>query len=134
MQLLKDVVLNISMYDLLYGVPKYENFIKDLLSGKRGEKLNDIIIVSKNCRYIIKKELIVLEKKGNLGVPTILVHIGEMRFTKALCNLGFDVSLMPLSIARSLGLTKELKYTLIALQLLDKSIVFPDGIVKDVLV
>lgn len=103
------------MYDLLCGVPKYGNFIKDMLRCKSSERLDDIVTLSEKCSCIIKKELIVLEKKGGPGVLTILIHIGEKRFAKALCDLGSGVSLMPLSIARSLGLVKELKHTPVAL-------------------
>ncbi|WP_157056284.1 retropepsin-like aspartic protease, partial [Candidatus Burkholderia verschuerenii] len=55
-------------------------------------------------------------------------------FSKALCDPGLGVSLMPLSVAKSLDLVNGLRYTPVALQLADKSIVKLDRIIEDVLV
>lgn len=105
-----------------------------MLRNKRGERLDDIVTLNKNSNYIIKKGLVILKKEGDPGVPTIPINIRERRFAKALCDLGSGMSLMPLSIAWNLGLVKELKYTPVALQLMDKSTVIPNGIVEDILV
>ncbi|KAJ8762253.1 hypothetical protein K2173_007409 [Erythroxylum novogranatense] len=52
---------------------------------------------------------------------------------KALMDLGASINLMPLSVFRKLGLA-EPKPTTISLQLADRSITYPRGIIKDVLV
>ncbi|XP_074342430.1 DNA damage-inducible protein 1-like [Apium graveolens] len=56
-----------------------------------------------------------------------------MENIKALCDLGASVSLMPHSICRRLGLG-ELKKTRISLQLADRTVKYPLGIIEDVLV
>ena len=58
---------------------------------------------------------------------------GNAIFERALCDLGANNNLMPLSIFIRLGL-KEAKPTTVTLQLVDRSLKHPRGIVKDVLV
>ena len=50
-----------------------------------------------------------------------------------MCDLGASINLIPLTLAKKLGIT-ELKPTTISLQLADRSITYPLGIVEDVLV
>ena len=56
-----------------------------------------------------------------------------MAIGKALCDLGASINLMTLSIMKKLGIS-EVKPTMVSLQLADRSINFPYGIVEDVLV
>ena len=67
------------------------------------------------------------------GCPTITYHIGTHEFGQALLDLGASVNLMPYSIYVQLGLG-EIKPTSVALQLADRSIRTPRGVVEDVLV
>jgi len=50
-----------------------------------------------------------------------------------MCDLGASVSLMPLYIYERLGIG-ELKSTRMTLQLADRSVKYPNGIIEDVLV
>lgn len=56
-----------------------------------------------------------------------------MFLKRALCDLGASINLMPLSIFKKLGLV-EVKPTTVTLQLADRSIKYPRGVIKDVLV
>uniref|UniRef100_A0A2N9I6A0 RNA-directed DNA polymerase n=1 Tax=Fagus sylvatica TaxID=28930 RepID=A0A2N9I6A0_FAGSY len=67
------------------------------------------------------------------GCPTISCVIGNFRIEKALLDLGASVNLLPYSVYEQLGLG-ELKPTGIILQLADRSVKTPRGIVEDVLV
>ena len=67
------------------------------------------------------------------GCPTISCQIGTHEFSQALLDLGASVNLMPYSIYSQLGLG-EIKPTSVVLQLADRSIKKPWGIVEDVLV
>ncbi|KAL0463364.1 UNVERIFIED_CONTAM: hypothetical protein Slati_0224000 [Sesamum latifolium] len=58
---------------------------------------------------------------------------GNIAFDKVLCDLGASVNLMPYSIFEKLGM-HELTPSIITLQLADRSIKYPRGIVEDVLV
>ena len=67
------------------------------------------------------------------GSFTIPCTIGNSYFEKALCDLGASINLMPFSIFKRLGM-REPQPTNISLQLADRSITHPMGIVADVLV
>nr|XP_025616876.1 uncharacterized protein DDB_G0290301-like [Arachis hypogaea] len=59
--------------------------------------------------------------------------IGNISIDKALCDLGSSINLMPLSMMRRLSI-EEVKPTRMSLQLADKSIIIPNGVVENLLV
>ncbi|KAL0455052.1 UNVERIFIED_CONTAM: hypothetical protein Slati_0844400 [Sesamum latifolium] len=61
------------------------------------------------------------------------LHHRKYHFDKALCDLSASVNLMPYSIFEKLGM-HELTPTIITLQLADRNIKYPRGILEDVLV
>ena len=67
------------------------------------------------------------------GSPTISIVVGNSKLGHALVDLGASVNLLPYSVYVDLGLG-ELELTNITLQLADRSVKIPRGIVKDVLV
>ena len=69
----------------------------------------------------------------DLGSFTIPCKIGNSIFERALCDLGASSNLMPLSIFKWLGLG-EARPTTITLQLANKSVKHPQGVIQDVLV
>ena len=72
-------------------------------------------------------------KLKNPGSFTIPYTIGNSYFEKALCDLSASINLMSLSALRTLGLG-EPKPTSVSLQLADRSIKYPRGVIEDVLV
>jgi hypothetical protein len=64
---------------------------------------------------------------------TIPCTIGNMRFEKAMADLGASINVMPYSIYASLKLGPLLKIGIV-IQLADRSIAYPKGVVEDVLV
>jgi hypothetical protein len=67
------------------------------------------------------------------GCPTITCMIGVSQIERALLDLGASVNLLPYSVYLQLGLG-ELKPTSMTLQLADRSVKIPRGIVEDVLI
>ena len=67
------------------------------------------------------------------GSPTISIVVGNSKLGHALVDLGASVNLLPYSVYVDLGLG-ELESTNITLQLADRRVKIPRGIVKDVLV
>lgn len=59
--------------------------------------------------------------------------IGNVGIKKAMCDLGASINVMPLSIYDSLN-AGTLKKISIVIQLADKFVVYPKGVLKDVLV
>ena len=69
-----------------------------------------------------------LQDPGSFSIPCF---IGNYEVRKALCDLGVRVSLIPLSVCEKLDMG-TLKPTNMALQMADRSIKYPVGIVEDV--
>jgi hypothetical protein len=67
------------------------------------------------------------------GAPTISCIIGQKEIDNALLDLGAGVNLLPYSVYQQLGLG-ELKPTTVILQLGDRSIKKPRGIIEDVII
>ena len=71
------------------------------------------------------------KKLGDPRVPTIPCSIKRNYVKTTLCDLGADISVMPLCLYRRLDLNK-LTHTNISLQMADKSISIPISICEDV--
>ena len=87
--------------------------------------------LSANYSAIIQKNL--PWKMQDLGSFTIPYTIGNYEFGKALCDYGTSINLMSLSIVRRLSLG-EFTPTIMSLQMADRSMTQPEGILEDVLV
>ncbi|XP_075076911.1 uncharacterized protein LOC142163514 [Nicotiana tabacum] len=74
-----------------------------------------------------------VQKKKDSGAFTIPCTIGAYDFARALCDNGASINLMPLSIYKQAGLGMP-RPTNMRLQMADRSIKRPVGIVDDVLV
>ncbi|XP_038902277.1 uncharacterized protein LOC120088911 [Benincasa hispida] len=76
---------------------------------------------------------IIPPKMHDPGSFTIPCSIGGLYIGQALCNLRTNINLMTLSIFKQLNVGQLAPMTM-TLQLADRSLVHPDGKVKDVLV
>ena len=125
--------LEISMpfTEVVTQMPLYAKFLKDMLSKKRKIVEEGIVNLIATCSAVIKKEL--QEKMKDPGSFTIPCIIGGVEFQKALCDSGVSINLMPLSIAKQLSLGEVIPTT-ITLQMADRSMVKPEGVLEDVLV
>ena len=112
-------------------MPRYVKFMKDVLSKKR--KLGDyaIVALSQECSAILQKKL--PPKLQNPGSFTIPCAIRNAVFERALCDLGASINLMSWSIFKKLKLG-EAHPTTVILQLADRSVTHPRGIIENVLV
>ncbi|KAL5537709.1 hypothetical protein UlMin_030066 [Ulmus minor] len=112
-------------------MPKYAKFMKEILSKKR--KLGDYetVMLNEECSAVLQRKL--PQKLKDPGSFTIPCTIGSCNFDKVLCDLGASINLMPLSVFRKLGLG-EVKPTSISLQLADRSVKYPRGVIEDVLI
>ena len=64
---------------------------------------------------------------------TIPCKIGDANMGKALCDFGASINLMPLFVAQRLSLGK-LTPTAITLQMENRTMAHPEGILEDVLI
>ena len=83
------------------------------------------------CSADIQRSLPVkMKDPSSLTIP---YSIGNYEFKKALCDSGARINLMPLLVVQRLSLG-ELAPTTIILQMADRSMAQPEGVLEDVLV
>ena len=131
LEVFKKLHINIPFADALEQMPSYVKFMKKILSNKRKLEEFETVCLIEECSAILQKKL--PPKLKDPGSFTIPCMIGNAHFEKALCDLGASINLMPLSVFKKLGLG-EAKPTTVFLQLADRSIQYPRGIIEDVLV
>ncbi|XP_070024814.1 uncharacterized protein [Nicotiana sylvestris] len=125
-----DVQLNIPLVNVLREIPKYAKYIKDIVAHKR--KLADFktVALTEECTSRVQNKL--PQKLKDPGSFTIPVRIGNVDVGRALCDLGASINLTPLSLFKQLGLGAP-RPTTVMLQLADRSIAHPEGVIEDVL-
>ena len=110
-------------------MPKYAKFLKDMLSNKRKWDAHETIPLNEECSAVIRNKLPPkLKDRGSITIPYV---VGKFFISRALYDLGASVTIMPLSLCRKLNIG-EPKSTNISLQLVDKSIIYPEGILEDI--
>ena len=110
-------------------MPLCSKFLKEVLRKKK--KIAEEGIVNLICSAIIQQKL--PAKMKDPGSFTIPCSIGKYEFKKALCDSGASINLMSLLVVQRLSLG-ELTPTAITLQMADRSMAQPEGILEDVLV
>ena len=131
MDVFKKLHINIPFADALEQMLSYVKFMKDILSQKRRLVDFETVNLTEECSAILQRKL--PQKLKDPGSFTIPCTIGNAIFERALCDLGASINLMPLSIFKRLGLG-EARPTTVTLQLADRSLKHPRGIIEDVLV
>ncbi|XP_040375287.1 uncharacterized protein LOC121053035 [Rosa chinensis] len=132
--LFKKVEVNIPLLDAIKTIPTYAKFLKDLCTHKRYKnklKKDDKVCLNERISAVLQRKL--PPKLKDPRSFTIPCNIGERPFEKALLDLGASINLMPYGVYKELGL-RDIKPIQISLQLADRSVVYPRGVVEDVLV
>ncbi|XP_047157125.1 uncharacterized protein LOC124827975 [Vigna umbellata] len=129
MKMFKKLEITIPFFEALQQMPSYAKFLKELLTKKRKYIEKETIEVQGSCSAIIQQLPPKFKDPGSFTIPCT---IGELEVERALINLGASINLMSLSVFKRIeGL--ELKPTRMALQLADRSLKYPYGVVEDVL-
>ena len=131
LEIFKKIEINFPFAEAITQMPNYAKFLKDILSKKKKIAEEGIVSLTTTCSAVIQKSLPV--KMKDLGNFTIPCSIGKYEFKEALCALGANINLMPLSVVQRLSLG-ELTPTPITLQMADRSMAQPEGVLEDVLV
>ncbi|XP_075079957.1 uncharacterized protein LOC142165263 [Nicotiana tabacum] len=95
------------------------------------KKFFEMLKQIQTCSVVVTRP--VAEKLSDPGSFTIPCTIGNFAFAKALCDLGASINLMPLVIYKRLGIGRA-KPTSMLLQLADRTVKRPFGILDDVLI
>nr|XP_028954711.1 uncharacterized protein LOC114823375 [Malus domestica] len=131
MKTLAKVQINLPLLDAIKQIPSYAKFLKELCSKKKKFLEYEKVILSEQYSVVLLHKL--PPKKKDPGSFTISCTIGSLDFHKVLIDLGASVNLMPYSIFQKLG-EGELKPTSVSLQLADRSVTYPLGILEDVII
>ncbi|XP_026439292.1 uncharacterized protein LOC113337979 [Papaver somniferum] len=108
-----------------------DKFLKETCTVKRDASVHKKRFLTQQVSSIISQKYPV--KFEDPGCPTVTCVIGKKTIDNALLDLGASVNLLPFSVYEQLGLG-EMKPTRITLQLADRSVKIPRGIIEDVLV
>jgi hypothetical protein len=112
---------------------QYAKFLKDLCTKKRKSR-NHIakkVLLTEHVSSLIRHNT--PQKFKDPGAPTISCIIGQKEIDKALLDQGAGVNLLPYSVYQQLG-SGVLKPTIVILQLADRSIKKPRGIIEDIII
>jgi hypothetical protein len=131
LEVFKQVRINIPFLDAIQQIPSYAKYLKDLVTVKRKTNVPKKAFMTEQVSAILQCKLPLKYKDPEC--PTITCMIGVSQIERALLDLGASVNLLPYSVYLQLGLG-ELKSTTMTLQLADRSVKGPQGIVEDVLI
>ncbi|KAI5339036.1 hypothetical protein L3X38_018308 [Prunus dulcis] len=129
--ILSKVNVNLPLLDVIRNIPAFGKFFKELNTYKRKYGPNEKVMVFENVSVVLQRKL--PPKLKDPGSFSINITIGDKLVEKAMLDLGASINLMPYSVYLQLGLG-GLKATTISLQLADRSVKYPKGIVEDILV
>ncbi|XP_071687272.1 uncharacterized protein [Rutidosis leptorrhynchoides] len=108
MELIKKVNVNLPFIDVIAGMPKYARFMKDLLTNRKKMESVSSVTLNAACTAVVINQL--PEKLEDPGCFTIPCLLGD------------------------LASPGELRATRMAIQLADRSIKYPRGIIENMLV
>ncbi|GJX72438.1 DNA-directed DNA polymerase [Tanacetum coccineum] len=126
---LKQLHINLPFIEALAQILKHAKFLKGLLTNKARLEEACIVTMNERCSAVLLNKL--PSKEKDPGSFTIPCDIGHLHINNALADLGANISLMPYTMYEKLGL-REPKPTRMSLELADRSIQYPRGIIENV--
>ncbi|GJZ18021.1 reverse transcriptase domain-containing protein, partial [Tanacetum coccineum] len=131
MENLKQLHINILIIKALVQMPKYAKYLKSLLTNKTRLEEACTVTMNERCSAALLNKIPAKEKDpGSFIIPC---QVSNLRINNALADLGASISLMPYTMYEKLGLGEPTP-TRMSLELADRSIQYPRGIVKNVLI
>ncbi|XP_016166276.1 uncharacterized protein LOC107608980 [Arachis ipaensis] len=131
LEIFKKLKINIPLAEALEQMSLYAKFLEELITKKRSWQEKETVILTQECSAIIQRGLPPkLKDPGSFLIPCT---IGNIAIDKSLCDLGASINLMPLIMLKKM-MIEELKPTRMSLQLADRSIKIPNGVVENLLV
>ncbi|KAJ0577075.1 putative aspartic peptidase domain superfamily [Helianthus annuus] len=131
METFRKVEVNIPLLDAIKQVPRYAKFLKELCTSKKKLKGNETVKVGENISAVLQKRL--PQKCKDPGVFMVPCKLGNLSIPRAMLDLGAFINVLPNSIFKTLNVG-PLKRTGVVIQLADRSLVYPKGVLEDVLV
>ncbi|CAA6657000.1 unnamed protein product [Spirodela intermedia] len=128
MKIFKQVYISIPLVDVIKHIPTYAKFLKELCTPRKSPQK---ISLFEEISVIISHSL--PRKCTDLGAALISCKVDETTFRNMLLDLGASVNLLPLTFFENFKLG-ELKPTIVELQLANRSIKTPRGLLEDVII
>jgi len=129
---LKNVCIKIPLLQAIREIPILAKTIKELSFKRPGRKLKDtrrIHLVGKIADIMMGK--ITMQKYVDPSSPIVKTHINGMEIRNTLIDLGAAINIMSRQTMEQLKLP-NLLFTPTLLQLADRSIIKPDGVLEDI--
>jgi len=130
-KMLDKLEISMPFVEAVTQIPSYKKFLKNILSNKKKPEKSAVVDLSEGvltCAVLQQKLPPKLKDPGSFAIPCI---IGGFVVGGALCDLGASVSLMPYSMCKRLNLG-EPKPTTMTLQMADRSVKRPVGVLEDI--
>ncbi|XP_031104605.1 uncharacterized protein LOC116009275 [Ipomoea triloba] len=130
-KILDKLEISMPFFEAITQIPSYKKFLKNILGNKKKPEKSAVVDLSEGaltCAVLQHKLPPKLKDPGSFSIPCI---IGGFVVGGALCDLGASVSLMPYSLCKRLNLGTP-KPTYMTLQMADRSIKRPVGVLEDV--
>ena len=128
---LHQVKINLPLLHIIKQMATYAKVIKNLYTVKRKHHLKKTAFFAKQVSAIIQHK--VPPKYKDPSCPTISCTIGEYLVERTLLDLRASINLLPFTVYPQMGLG-DLNPTSITLQLANRSVRTPKGMVDDVLI
>ncbi|KAK9666212.1 hypothetical protein RND81_14G168800 [Saponaria officinalis] len=128
-EMLEKLEVTLPFTEVILNMPAYTKFLKDILTKKRtlGDQL--VMAMEEECSaFLLNKKPNKLGDPGSFSIPCV---VGGVKISRALCDLGASVSVLPLNVARKIGM-QDLVPTNMTLQLADMSVKSSMGVLEDV--
>ncbi|XP_074293256.1 uncharacterized protein LOC141620230 [Silene latifolia] len=129
LDMLKKLEVSLPFTEVVTQMSLYTKFLKDVLTKKRSIGGDGIVALRGQCSTVLLNPM-----PGKLQDPgsfSILCMVGNVSIKKVLYDLGASVSILPLPISRKVSL-HDMIPTSMTLQLADRSVQRPMGVIEDV--
>ncbi|CAN6440699.1 unnamed protein product [Victoria cruziana] len=131
LEMFRVVRINLPLIDAISRVPAYARFLKELCTKKRkSRKIPKSVLLSEETSSFIQMNI--PHKLEDPGAPIIPCIIGDIRVELALLDLGASVNVLPKYFYDVFQLG-GLKPTSMTIQLADRSVKAPRGVLEDIL-
>ncbi|XP_057779912.1 uncharacterized protein LOC130998514 [Salvia miltiorrhiza] len=130
-KIFRKVEVNMPLLVALRSMPRCAKFLKELCTRKVKYTDDAKFQVGESIFAVLQRDMPI--KCGDPGMFYIPCVIGTMKVDKAMLDLGASINVMLLSMYQDLEIGL-LKPTRVVIQLADRSNVYPEGILEDVLV
>ncbi|RDX86066.1 hypothetical protein CR513_32648, partial [Mucuna pruriens] len=138
LKMFRKVEINIPLLDAIKQIPKYAKFLKELCVHKRrkikgSRELGGVVSALTRNNPTIGISQVLPKKCQDPRIFSVPCTISDCTFADAMLDLGASINIMPASTYMSLNFG-DLEPTGMTIQLANRSIVQPLGVLEDVLV